>query len=181
MVYGQNSPLYLERFGDRLIDRIGASKLINVEQIIADMEHPGFPTGLDVVLSSMVYHDSVWMGMDRPAMNQAVLDCLKPGGIFCVVDHEAAEYGGPEQVEKTHRIPRQFVIDEVMAAGFELVAREDETDPTMYAYDHDQRFGSLFLKLLYEFLAIRKIPAESPFPFRARERRRSMMIFRRVD
>lgn len=51
VVYGQNSPLYLERFGDRLADRIGASRLANVQQIIADMEHPGFPTGLDIVLS----------------------------------------------------------------------------------------------------------------------------------
>ena len=42
VVYGQNSPLYLERFGDRLSDRICASRLSNVEQIIADMEQPGF-------------------------------------------------------------------------------------------------------------------------------------------
>lgn len=125
MVYGQNSPLYLERFGDRLSDRIGASRLTNVEQIIADMEHPGFPEGLDAVLSSMVYHDSVWMGMDRAAMNRAVMDCLKPGGFFCVVDHEAAEYTGPQAVEQTHRIPKQFVIDDLVAAGFDLVAETD--------------------------------------------------------
>lgn len=125
VVYGQNSPLYLERFGDRLADRIGASRLTNVQQIIADMEHPGFPAGLDIVLSSMVYHDSVWMGMDRAAMNRAVLDCLRPDGIFCLLDHEAAEYTGPEQVEQTHRIPKQFVIDDVTAVGFDLVAEAD--------------------------------------------------------
>lgn len=124
-IYGQNSPLYLERFGDRLAERIAASDLTNVEQIIADMEHPGFTGPLDIVLSSMVYHDSVWMGMDRAAMNRAVRDSLKPGGFFCLVDHEAADYKGPEQVEKTHRIAKQFVIDEVTAAGFALVAEAD--------------------------------------------------------
>ncbi len=125
MIYGQNSPLYLERFGDRLAERIAASGLANVEQIIADMEHPGFTGPLDIVLSSMVYHDSVWMGMDRAAMNSAVRDSLKPGGMFCLVDHEAAAYNGPGEVEKTHRIAKQFVIDEVAAAGFELAAETD--------------------------------------------------------
>ena len=89
------------------------------------MEHPGFTGPLDIVLSSMVYHDSVWMGMDRAAMNRAVHDSLKPGGFFCLVDHEAAAYNGPEQVEATHRIAKQFVIDEVTAAGFALVAETD--------------------------------------------------------
>lgn len=124
-IQGQNSPLYLERFGDRLAERISTSGLANVEQIIADMEHPGFTGPLDSVLSSMVYHDSVWMGMDRAAMNRAVRDSLKPGGFFCLVDHEAAAYNGPGEVKKTHRIARQFVIDEVTAAGFELVAEAD--------------------------------------------------------
>lgn len=63
--------------------------------------------------------------MDRGAMNRAVLDCLRPDGIFCLLDHEAAEYTGPEQVEQTHRIPKQFVIDDVTAVGFDLVAEAD--------------------------------------------------------
>lgn len=80
----------------------------------------------------------------------------------------------PEEVTKTAE-----------AAGFELLYRADETDPSMYAYDHDQVRDWWLAKLLYEQRGANKLMAaeragKRGFTFRARDRRRSTMIFRKV-
>ena len=56
----------------------------------------------------------------------AVLDqlasALKPGGIYLIVDHEAAAGAGASQTSTLHRIEDAVVRSEVEAAGFKLDA-----------------------------------------------------------
>lgn len=69
--------------------------------------------------------------------------------------------------------------------GLILQSRADETDPSLYAYDHDKNRYWTFAKRRYERRAAPKLMAaedagKPPFTFRARDRRRSTMIFRKA-
>jgi len=73
----------------------------------------------------LVYHDTVWMQVDRQKMLQAILTALKPGGIFGVVDHSARTGSGLADVQTLHRIEEKTLRDEVEHAGFRFVAEAD--------------------------------------------------------
>ena len=52
---------------------------------------------------ALYYHDTVWTGVNRQAMNKAFLAALKSGGVLLVIDHhalptapETAEVGADE-------------------------------------------------------------------------------------
>jgi predicted methyltransferase len=50
-----------------------------------------------------------------------VLDSLKPGGIYFVVDHNARPGSGRTDTDKLHRIDPAVIKQELIATGFELV------------------------------------------------------------
>ncbi len=81
--------------------------------------------GLAAVFSVMFYHDTVWLGVDRPKMNAAVLAALAPGGEYVVVDHSARAGDGATVTKTLHRIDESLVIGEITRAGFTLAARAD--------------------------------------------------------
>jgi predicted methyltransferase len=61
-------------------------------------------------------------------------DVLKPGGVLGVVQHHARDDKSDEWANGSHGyMKKQFVIDRVVAAGFELVAESD-----INANDKDQ-------------------------------------------
>ena len=91
---------------------------------------------LDLVFSVLIYHDTAYMNVDRAKMNAAVHAALADGGVYAVVDHHAAAGAGATVAKDLHRIERALVIEEVEAAGFELV---DEADFLAYA-DDDHSF-----------------------------------------
>lgn len=127
LVYAHNSPQLLARFkGDSPIrKRITDHGLNNVREVVSDLESLPLPAnGLDAVFSFMFYHDTVWVGTGRAAMNRSVYAALKPGGIFAVIDHHAPIGAGTSLAESHHRIERAVVVAEVTAAGFVL---EDES------------------------------------------------------
>lgn len=68
----------------------------------------------------LFYHDTVWFKTDREAMNKAVYQSLKPGGIFGIIDHHAKEGDGVSQAETLHRIEESVVVSEITNAGFIL-------------------------------------------------------------
>lgn len=118
-VYAQNSAQLLARFkgGNPVAER----GLANVVPVVCELEALELPqSGCDLVLASLFYHDSVWVGTDRAAMNAAVYRALRPGGCYCVVDHDAPAGSGVTLARSHHRIERATVIDEVCAAGFSL-------------------------------------------------------------
>ena len=79
------------------------------------------PEPLDLVWTSQNYHDmhDPFMGPeDMAAVNKAVFDALKPGGVYIVLDHVAAAGSGLRDTNTLHRIDPEAVKREVLAAGF---------------------------------------------------------------
>jgi predicted methyltransferase len=74
------------------------------------------------VLLVLLYHDTVWMKVDRARMNRAIFQALKPGGVFAIVDHSARPGAGLSEVQTLHRIEEPTLRGEIEAAGFRLAA-----------------------------------------------------------
>lgn len=72
----------------------------------------------DIVFTFRNYHNFGPEG--RMAMNRAVFDALKPGGIYAVVDHTRRHMEGDND-ENRRRMDPVLAIREIQAAGFELV------------------------------------------------------------
>lgn len=128
IVYGHNNSFIAGRMseGTPLGPRLQASNLTNVKEVISELEDPGIPENtLDGAYMILFYHDTFWLGTDRAAMNKAIYDALKPGGIYGIVDHHAAPGMGISDVRGNHRIERHVVVDEIVQAGFELVGETD--------------------------------------------------------
>ena len=92
VVYGQNSKKLLEMFLEKPWSaRLAKPAMKDVVRLDRDFDNP-FPKEtrpLDAVTMVLFYHDTVWLEVDRAAMNKAVFDALKPGGVFVIVDHSA--------------------------------------------------------------------------------------------
>jgi predicted methyltransferase len=76
---------------------------------------------LDVFWISQNYHDlhDSFMGpVDMPAFNRTVYTALKPGGVYLVLDHVAAQGSRADVTDTLHRIEPSTVRREVEAAGF---------------------------------------------------------------
>jgi predicted methyltransferase len=124
-VYGQNSPLILERFAAKpWAERLAWPVNANIQRVDRDFDDPLPPeaTDLDAVVMILFYHDTVWMDVDRARMNAAIFRALKPGGVFGIVDHSARAGTGTADVKTLHRIDEAVVRKEIEAAGFRLKA-----------------------------------------------------------
>jgi predicted methyltransferase len=123
IVYAQNSPLILARFAEAPWSaRLAKPIMANVERVDREFDDPLPPEArnLDLVLNVLFYHDTVWMGVDRRRMNQAIFEALRPGGVYGIVDHSARPGSGTADVQTFHRIDEAVVRREIEAAGFEL-------------------------------------------------------------
>lgn len=127
-VFAHNSPMILERFArtpwTARMERLAMPRIVSVEREL-DSPLPPEATNLDAVVSILIYHDTVWIGADRAAMNRAIFAALRSGGVYGIVDHNAAPGRGLEDVQTLHRIDEATLIAEVEAAGFRLDARSD--------------------------------------------------------
>ena len=84
----------------------------------------GVPNPVDLVWTTDNYHDfHNGPNADIAAFNKRVLDALKPGGIYLVVDHAGAPGTGTTQTSTLHRIDPAAARKEIEAAGFKLVGR----------------------------------------------------------
>lgn len=123
VVYAQDSPFILARFAEApWTARLAKPVMRDVVRLDRDFDDP-FPAGLrdlDLVLNVLFYHDTVWMGVDRPRMNRAIFAALRPGGIYGIVDHSARPGTGTADVQTFHRIEEAVVRREIEAAGFTL-------------------------------------------------------------
>ena len=121
-VYGQNSKWVLDRFAAApWTERLARPVNANVTRVDRELGEPLGVADLDLVSMVLFYHDSVWLKVDRAAMNTAIFAALKPGGRYVVVDHSATAGSGLADVETLHRIDEAVVKQEVEAAGFRLV------------------------------------------------------------
>lgn len=99
----------------------------NVEVVAAQFQSLALPQKADMIWTSQNYHDLhlTRLNLDVAAVNKAVFDALKPGGLYVVLDHAAAP-GAPVDVANTlHRIDPAIVRRELEAAGFVFVAEDD--------------------------------------------------------
>jgi len=106
----------------------------NVVSNTDELDTIKLPVQLDGALMVLFYHDTVWQGVNRQMMNQRIFNALKPGGVYLIVDHSAKSGTGIEDVDKLHRIEKQFVIDEITKAGFVL-----DVDSNLLAHPKDTR------------------------------------------
>ncbi len=123
-VWAENPPDFLKFVGKPYTERLAKPVMKNVVRVDLAIESP-LPPGaknLDAVASVLVYHDTVWLGLDRDKMNKAVFDALKTGGEYVVVDHSAAAGHGMDDVKTLHRIEESVVVKEVLRAGFQQVS-----------------------------------------------------------
>ena len=88
------------------------------------------------------YHDFVIdrFGVDVAKMNAAVFKALKPGGLYVILDHEAAPGAGTTVVGTLHRIEASSLRAQVEAAGFVFdgetdVVRNPEDDHSLSVFD----------------------------------------------
>ena len=98
----------------------------NVNVSVEKLTELKLPQKLDMVWTSQNYHDvHNVQGIDVGAFNKAVLDSLKPGGIYIVIDHATEKGAGFTATSTLHRSDPEAVKTEVMAAGFEFVGSSD--------------------------------------------------------
>jgi predicted methyltransferase len=87
------------------------------------------PEPVDIVWTTLNYHDfknaKVGEVDAAAATNQAAFRALKPGGLYLIVDHEAARGAGASQTSTLHRVESALVKQEVERAGFKLDAESD--------------------------------------------------------
>jgi predicted methyltransferase len=125
-VVAHNSSLSSERYGSDLRERAAKPALANVELLVHELDALALPSAsLDAVFLVQFYHDTYWMKVDRAAMNRAVFDALKSGGVYLVIDHSAQSGSGSRDVKTLHRVDEQLVRDEILAAGFLLDMESD--------------------------------------------------------
>lgn len=93
----------------------------NVEAAIRFLGNIGAPGSVDRVWTAQNYHDL--HGKNLPAntadgINRAVFAALKPGGMYVILDHSAANGSGLRDVDTLHRIDATTLKAEVTSVGF---------------------------------------------------------------
>ncbi len=115
---------YTERFGGEAARAFVADRP-NVSYNLADYNTASLPRNVDAVFNVLYYHDLVPQEIDTAAFNAKLLDALKPGGIYLVIDHKAEDGSGWRDASTIHRMGVETIVEEVTAAGFELVIDSD--------------------------------------------------------
>jgi predicted methyltransferase len=111
------------KYGEDLKTVAAAYK--NVTPLDGSLIGLDLPDGLDAVITVQNYHDlhlKPFPADTAAKVNAEVFKSLKPGGVFLVVDHYAADGSGLSAPDTLHRIDIAAVKSEVEAAGFKLAA-----------------------------------------------------------
>jgi predicted methyltransferase len=156
-VYSQNGemPAQDTRKGRLKEPGIGGA----IVELVKPFTNPGdilpVPAGsLDAVICNMNYHDLIGEGYNTAKINAAVLNSLKPGGIYGIIDNSAAPGSGARDVSTLHRIDEAYEVNQIKSAGFVLVAASDvlrnpKDDRSWLVFKHrgeQDRFMLKFIK-----------------------------------
>jgi predicted methyltransferase len=93
----------------------------NAQYELVDYNTLELPQHVDIVYIVLYYHDLFINSIDTASLNARIFKALKPGGIYFIVDHNAAPASGTRDTKALHRIDPAVIRQEVSAAGFELV------------------------------------------------------------
>jgi len=103
-----------------------AAVLPNIVVVTSDYTALKLPEPVDMVWTTENYHDfHNGPTANIAAMNTSVFNALKPGGIFYVEDHSAADGAGLDATSKVHRMDEAIAKTELAAAGFTLDAESN--------------------------------------------------------
>lgn len=145
LVYAQNNRISKLNYGGALAYRLKTANLPNIVRLDQELEKLELPHGLiDIVFLVQFYHDTYWMGVDRERMNLNIYQVLKPGGMYCVIDHRAKANTGSRYTQSLHRVDPEKVKAEILTAGFKLTKVSDllhnpDDDHTKSVFDGDIR------------------------------------------
>jgi predicted methyltransferase len=123
MVYGQNPADLGEKPKTAFEARLKTPAMKNAAADYRPFDDP-IPPGvhdLDLITFLFYYHDTVYMNVDRAAMDRKMFAALKPGGLLVIADHSALPGQGISVVKTLHRIEESTLRQEVEAAGFKVV------------------------------------------------------------
>lgn len=108
---------------DAIVQRVSKGDLKGRANVVVFQDVAGLPADtLDVALTVRNYHDVP--AAEIPTWLAGVQRALKPGGILGVIDVRTKP-GTAGRAEDLHRISEDLVVQEVTAAGFELVERSN--------------------------------------------------------
>lgn len=105
--------------------RLANNRLANVQYSIVPTDQLGLAANsLDGALIVMSYHDLFyadekdgWPAIDAKQFIEQIVDALKPGANFLIVDHAAKDGSGISAAQKLHRIDEQFAIADLKSHG----------------------------------------------------------------
>ena len=97
----------------------------NIKIVTVDYPTMMLPEKADIFWTTENYHDFHNNGGDIAALDKAVFNNLKPGGIFYVEDHSAAPGAGLAATSQFHRMDEAVAKGELAAAGFKLDGEGD--------------------------------------------------------
>ena len=128
-VFAQN-PLFVLKFRDgandkALSQRLANNRLSNVRRIDGDINALGIERGsVDLAITALNFHDIYNREGKEAAVNfsKAVMNLLKPGGVFGVIDHEGSEDANNADL---HRMQSALAIDALESAGYQIQATSD--------------------------------------------------------
>lgn len=97
----------------------------NVSVIEAPLPSLVTPAPVDLVFTAQNYHDLHNFPVDVVGFNKTIMNSLKPGGLYVVIDHSAEAGSGLRDTKTLHRIDAEVVKKEVTDAGFEFVGADN--------------------------------------------------------
>lgn len=126
-VYAGNNAFFQDFYAEEFDALLSEPAFGDVVRIDGPVDAIPLPAdgSLDAVIMSQAYHDLLLVEEDRDEMNRRIHEALEPGGVYGIIDHAATPGSGSSDAESLHRIDKEFVIDEVTSAGFELAAEAD--------------------------------------------------------
>lgn len=93
----------------------------NIQVVTVDYATMMLPSKADLFWTTENYHDfHNGPTANIAALDKAVFDNLKPGGIFYVEDHNAADGAGLAATSSVHRMDEAVAKSELTTAGFKL-------------------------------------------------------------
>lgn len=116
---------YMPSLREMYTKYIEADPRDNVEYSSQRLDALELPQGVDQVWMVQFYHDTIWLEVDRAAMNKAFFDALKPGGVYLVIDHSAMPGASNAVTKDLHRVDPATVRAEIEAAGFVRAGTSD--------------------------------------------------------
>ena len=163
-----------------------ANEILNIPTLKFDFDKDDISTMYEDKFDIILMGAAIMFCEDVPKFLSRLCSIIKKGGILIQHRSVVPTLGVLLRTQCDDYNYRVLYQPEALISmheqeGFRLIAREDEIDAEMYVYDHDAHIVLRNLYRLYERPAVAKLSKFNRYPFRARDRRRSHMIFRHGD